>query len=76
MAEISHACVTHRPSYVVRIIQDGKRDRAERQQLYDHYGLEGGQRTVPQIIHIDFIGSQERIGGYQELIEPRGRGPV
>lgn len=38
-------------------------DYAQRQAMYDGYGLKDGQRTVPQIV-IDGV----RIGGYAELM--------
>lgn len=39
-------------------------DDAERQAMYDGFGLEGNQRTVPQIF-VDGV----RLGGYTALIE-------
>jgi glutaredoxin 3 len=39
-------------------------DMAERQALYDHLGLVGSDRSVPQII-VD----GDRVGGYSDLIK-------
>ena len=38
-------------------------DNTERQAMYDRFGLEGDQRTVPQIV-VDGV----RIGGYTDLV--------
>jgi glutaredoxin len=42
-------------------VYDDDSDRAE---MYDRFGLEDGQRTVPQIV-VDGV----RIGGYTELVK-------
>jgi glutaredoxin 3 len=42
-------------------------DDGERQALYDRLGLEGRQRTVPQIFLVQG-GIRERIGGYNDLL--------
>lgn len=43
-------------------------DAAERQTFYDQLGLNGGQRTMPQIFLRDTsTGEEERIGGFQDL---------
>lgn len=39
-------------------------DEADRQAMYDGFGLEGSQRTVPQIF-VDGV----RVGGYTELVK-------
>lgn len=43
----------------------------QRQVLYDRLELEGGQRTVPQVMVIDCTGGENRIGGYDELTTSR-----
>jgi glutaredoxin 3 len=42
-------------------------DECDRQALYDRLGLDGNQRTVPQIL-VKQTGLCERIGGYAELV--------
>ncbi len=41
-------------------------DRAERNAFYDSLGLEGVQRTVPQVLFLDG-GDVTRVGGFAEL---------
>jgi len=43
---------------------------AERQELYDRLGLEGGARTVPQVVLVDPLadGAETRVGGFRELV--------
>lgn len=44
-------------------------DVNERQEFYDSLGLtEKRQRTVPQIIVVEKNGTENRIGGYTELV--------
>ncbi len=42
-------------------------DRADRLALYDRFGLQGTDRTVPQIVLTDPWGDTYRIGGAHEL---------
>ena len=43
-------------------------DDMERQAMYDRFGLQGNQRTVPQIFLVEEDGSRLRIGGYMDLL--------
>lgn len=43
-------------------------DFAKRQAMYDTLGLQGSQRTVPQVFLVEH-GQRERIGGYRELLQ-------
>jgi glutaredoxin len=42
-------------------------DDDARREMYDRLGLEGGERTVPQIF-VAQTGCSERIGGYDDLV--------
>ena len=48
-----------------RVIQHD--DKADREALYDSFGLTGTNRTVPQIVIVDDDGELLRIGGYLDL---------
>jgi glutaredoxin len=53
----------HRVPYEEHVYDDD----AERQSMYDRFGLVGNQRTVPQIFVVEDDGSRTRIGGYNDL---------
>jgi glutaredoxin len=46
-------------------------DHAMRNRLYDEMGLEGDERTVPQVVVTYLDGEWVHIGGYQDLIASR-----
>lgn len=44
-------------------------DYLQRQEMYDSLGLNGNQRTVPQVFLVESDGHRDRIGGYHELVQ-------
>lgn len=44
-------------------------DDDERNEMYDRLGLEGYERTVPQIFAVENNGIVNRVGGYYDLIK-------
>lgn len=47
-------------------------DKEQRQKFYDRMGLVGNKRTVPQVTtRDDEGGNEDRIGGYEELVNSR-----
>jgi glutaredoxin len=64
-----HLAKSHLTQHGITYLEQVYDDYEQRQSMYNSLGLQGHQRTVPQVFLIESNGHRERIGGYSELIQ-------